>query len=157
MPFDLDAGFTASIVLLIAAAVDDSIIQGHVPWLEQTYAVLVEMSTRGNLIAKMVMSELEQLEALLNKLKSGTDTAGSAPDEPNSESLSELRGEVGSVLSGVLSESWVDGYEQSELNFSGDFMGLDFEMTADQLTNLANSLNVASATWPQPGLGQYNM
>lgn len=154
MPFDLDATFTSSVVLLIAAAVDSSMIQGHIPWLEQTYAVLVEMGTRGNLIAKMVMSELEQLEALLAQLGPGTDGATLASTEFGSETPSELPRNADPHLGGILSsESWEDGQDHMELDFSGDFVGLDFGMTTEQLTNLANSLDVASATWPGPGQG----
>ncbi|KAI1610690.1 hypothetical protein EDD36DRAFT_489966 [Exophiala viscosa] len=71
LPFDLDATFTSSIALLMAARVDPSLSKDRLHWSQRSSEVLDEMISRGNLVAKLIKLELQQLEAILNRLPPG--------------------------------------------------------------------------------------
>ncbi|KAL4948001.1 hypothetical protein BDW69DRAFT_102889 [Aspergillus filifer] len=68
LPFDLESTFVSSVVLLMAPAVDCTLLESRSPWLQKSYMILDDMINRGNLIAKFRKSELEQLSGLLYQL-----------------------------------------------------------------------------------------
>ncbi|KAL2834277.1 hypothetical protein BDW59DRAFT_156217 [Aspergillus cavernicola] len=68
LPFDLEATFVSSVVLLLAPAIDSVLLESRRPWLQKSYVILEDMISRGNLIADFRKSELEQLSGLLYQL-----------------------------------------------------------------------------------------
>ncbi|KAF4977143.1 hypothetical protein FZEAL_6286 [Fusarium zealandicum] len=144
--FDLDATFTSTIVLLMAAAIDSSLLQDHSPWSQRAYAIFDEMYSRGNLVADLIASELKQLEGLLSKF---------LVKDNSSPAHNRHTPGVGSVDDMDTSTIEVAGYAQPfELETSEDFgLGLNYELSAEQLMNMANSLDIDSLTWPWPEEG----
>lgn len=140
LPFDLDATFSSSIAILMAATIEPSLLPDYATWLHRAYSVLEAMSTRGKAIADMHCKELRQLECLLSRFSS-RDSHARAATPLDVQGMAEevmcqdLEGNVlafTSLAGG--GEGWV-----------GDF-GHDFELGAEQLLDLANSLDFSSLT-----------
>ncbi|RGP59949.1 hypothetical protein FLONG3_11042 [Fusarium longipes] len=144
--FDHDATFTATIALLMAAAIDPSLLPDHTPWTQRAYAIFDEMSTRGNPVANMVASELQQLEGLLkeflvsNEPRSFVATQGI--DNPQDGPVDDINTAAATIT----------GYTETFNIDSGDEfgLGLNYELSAEQLLNVANSLDIDSLAWPWP-------
>ncbi|KAF4337853.1 proline utilization trans-activator [Fusarium beomiforme] len=144
--FDQDAAFTATIALLMAAAIDSSLLPDHTPWTHRAYALFDEMNSRGNLVANMVASELKQLEDLLKGFLVNNDSrpvvAAQVPDTPRQGFMNDIDNTAASVT---------DYAEPFSLESEDDFgLGLNYELSAEQLLNIANSLDIDSLTWPWP-------
>ncbi|KAF4445876.1 hypothetical protein F53441_10402 [Fusarium austroafricanum] len=143
--FDQDANFTATIALLMAAAIDSSLLPDHTPWTQRAYAIFDEMTSRGNLVANMVASELKQLEGLLkdflvNDSRPLITTQGA--NTPRQDTLHEIDTTTASIT---------EYNEPFGLESEDDFgLGLNYELSAEQLLNIANSLDIDSLTWPWP-------
>ncbi|KAB8271072.1 hypothetical protein BDV30DRAFT_214148 [Aspergillus minisclerotigenes] len=80
LPFDLEATYTAAVVLVTAPAADASLLDDWTSWFHTSVTVLDEMISRGNLIAGFRKSELQQLAGMLSHLADdgvihGTDLA----------------------------------------------------------------------------------
>lgn len=61
----------STVPLLLAAAIEPSILRDHSPWSRRAYAILEYMSVRGNISAGLVQKQLGQLDDELAQLKSG--------------------------------------------------------------------------------------
>ncbi|KAH7247778.1 hypothetical protein B0J15DRAFT_514539 [Fusarium solani] len=132
LPFDLDAAFTSTISIVMAATIDASLVTDYNHWIQKAYAVLDEMSSRGNTVALHIGSELRQLEDTLEHLRikegrltmsfavGGLDTTQDAADI----SMPPPEGASGT---GFL--------EESPMNFG---------LSPGQLLELANSLDIDS-------------
>ncbi|RJE21008.1 hypothetical protein PHISCL_06654 [Aspergillus sclerotialis] len=64
----MDAAFISTIPILMVAAIGPSLLQRHSPWSQRAYAILDEMSIRGNPSARLIRSELKQLDGELAQL-----------------------------------------------------------------------------------------
>ncbi|KAM0218684.1 hypothetical protein ACHAQD_006810 [Fusarium lateritium] len=144
--FDQDATLTATIALLMAAAIDSSLLPDHTPWTQRAYAILDEMGSRGNLVATMVASELKQLEGLLRGFLVNNDARSLVPTQENNTPR-ELLAEDTELITEPIT-----GYAEPFNPDSGDEfgLGLNYELSAEQLLNIANSLDIDSLTWPWP-------
>lgn len=112
-------------------------------WTKCGYAVLEEMSSRGSAIAKMYCEELKQLDDLLDQLPSKYDMEPAvAPvmreclDTPTVEKTMDegAAADVFAYPSHTTSDSWMEDF------------AADFELSAEQLICLADSLNVVGLT-----------
>ncbi|KAK2689578.1 hypothetical protein QWA68_012050 [Fusarium oxysporum] len=144
--FDQDAAFTATIALLMAAAIDSSLLPDHTPWTQRAYGLFDEMNSRGNLVANMVAAELKQLEDLLKGFLTSNDSrpvvATQRSNTPRQGFMNDIDNSTGSVT---------DYTEPFSLESDDDFgLGLNYELSAEQLLNIANSLDIDSLTWPWP-------
>ncbi|GAB7322109.1 hypothetical protein MBLNU13_g03137t2 [Cladosporium sp. NU13] len=94
VPFDLESTWSASVVILVAHAVDPSLLRNVDELRQIAFAILSEMVARGNRVAAFYKEELELLEHHLRELASGAvnlgyDAAGAGPaSNSNSESTS---------------------------------------------------------------------
>ncbi|KIL89945.1 proline utilization trans-activator [Fusarium avenaceum] len=144
--FDQDATLTATIVLLMASAIDSSLLPDHTPWTQRAYAILDEMGSRGNLVAPMVASELKQLEGLLRGFLVNNEARSLIATQENSTPREVLVEDMEPVTEPIT------GYaEPFNLESEDEFgLGLNYELSAEQLLNIANSLDIDSLTWPWP-------
>ncbi|KAF9884749.1 hypothetical protein FE257_001311 [Aspergillus nanangensis] len=148
LPFDIDAAFTATISLLIAAAIDPSLLHDHCPWSQRAYTILDDMTSRGNMYAKYILSELKQLDGQLAQL-SMQDNMAMAPNHLTSASGpgNEPASMMPSLASGYTTKSL-------EIDFSESF-GEHYELSPGQLLDLANSLDLNSLSWPLPSMEDF--
>lgn len=65
LPFDLDSAFSASFVLLLATGIHPRLVpdRSHI---DTIYQILDSMSMKGNLLASLRRSEIEELRAMLD-------------------------------------------------------------------------------------------
>ncbi|KAF5001028.1 hypothetical protein FGRMN_1313 [Fusarium graminum] len=143
--FDQDAAFTATIALLMAAAIDSSLLPDHTPWTQRAYALFDEMNSRGNLVANMVASELKQLEGLLREFLVNSDSRSLVPTQETNTPRERLADDMETATEeSVYAEPF-------NLDPGDEFgLGLNYELSAEQLLNIANSLDIDSLTWPWP-------
>ncbi|KAL8830593.1 MAG: hypothetical protein Q9191_001346 [Dirinaria sp. TL-2023a] len=119
--------------------VDDTLLRKHGSWLQKTHAILDEMVSRGNLVARLRKAELEKLEETLTRLHTTGTTSiithssvmQTFDQDPASE---ESVRDVGSSHSQMQYEPLHDW--NSEEGLSGD-----------QLIAVADSLDFASLDW----------
>ncbi|QPC62560.1 hypothetical protein HYE67_004791 [Fusarium culmorum] len=144
--FDHDATFTATIALLMAAAIDSSLLPDHSPWTQRAYAIFDEMGSRGNPVANMVASELQQLEGLLQEFLVHNDSRTLVAAQSHGTPREGLADDIDTTA------ATISGYNDPfNLDSGDDFgLGLSYELSAEQLLNVANSLDIDSLTWPWP-------
>ncbi|KAI8715954.1 Fungal-trans domain-containing protein [Fusarium sp. LHS14.1] len=134
LPFDLDAAFSSTIAIIMAATIDASLVADYSHWIQRAYAVLDEISSRGNTVALLIGSELRQLEDTLEhlRMKEGWITMSLA-------------------VSGHPLDATQDGADISmpppEVPLGTGFLGespMNFGLSPGQLLELANSLDIDS-------------
>ncbi|CAG8232481.1 unnamed protein product [Penicillium salamii] len=141
LPFDMDATSTSTTSLLVAAAIDPSLLRDHSPWSQRADKILDQMVLRGNHAAKLVQSELKQLDGELAQLamKGGVEAVLSREPYPQSTGLGQF----------VEAVPLVAGSEQSPLDVELDeSFGQHYELSPNQMMDLANSLDLNSLSWP---------
>ncbi|RSL54606.1 hypothetical protein CEP54_009772 [Fusarium duplospermum] len=138
LPFDLDAAFTSTIAIIMAATIDTSLVTDYNHWIQKSYAVLDEISSRGNTVALHIGSELRQLEDTLDHLRmregwltmsfaAGGNPLGTTQDGTDIH----MPPPEGALGTGFLGES-----------------PMNFGLSPGQLLELANSLDIDSFLVP---------
>ncbi|ETI21010.1 hypothetical protein G647_07353 [Cladophialophora carrionii CBS 160.54] len=157
LPFDLDAAFTSGIALLMAAKVNSSLVKDPAPWLQRSYSVFQEMIYRGNMVAQMTKSELEQLEGILNRVSpTGEDQTAGRVRRYSGPRVSLARHDERELrFSGAPShfstlpppppymppsEAMSDGFVMDELQWQDG-------LSAEQLVNFAESMDLSALDW----------
>ncbi|KAL1846922.1 hypothetical protein Plec18170_008890 [Paecilomyces lecythidis] len=149
LPFDMDAAFTSTISLLMAAAIDISVLQDHSPWSQRAYVIFDDMAVHGNLSARLVKSELKQLDDELAQLLMKGNAAMSLSTSTlcRPEHGSDFVDVINPVASGVYNYSLEPSITES--------LGQHYELSPDQLMDLANSLDLNSLAWPLPSMDDF--
>ena len=138
MPFDLDAASMSTISLLLAAAIDPSLVQDHSPWTRLAYSILDYMSARGNTCARLLLLESKQLDNELAQLASETYlTSADLPAGPRDMNS------LGAIL-----PSFGPGGPNNSTELGLTDIGQHYELSSNQLMDLANSIDLDSLTWP---------
>lgn len=134
LPFDLDAAFSSTIAIIMAATIDASLVTDYHHWTQKAYAVLDEISSRGNTVAMHIGSELRQLEDTLEhlRMKEGWMTmslavSGNPLDTTQDGADISMPPPEGPLATGFLGES-----------------PMNFGLSPGQLLELANSLDIDS-------------
>ena len=143
----MDAAFTSTIPLLMAATIDSSLLQDHSPWSQRAYTILDDMSLRGNLSARLIRSELKQLDDELAQVLTKDNMAMALSTNTlcrPGRSSENVLGIFPSAISGLHSPSLEPGVAES--------FGQPYELSSEQLMELANSLDLNSLTWPMPSM-----
>ncbi|RTE84535.1 hypothetical protein BHE90_000916 [Fusarium euwallaceae] len=138
LPFDLDAAFTSTIAIIMAATIDASLVTDYNHWIQKSYAVLDEISSRGNTVALHIGSELRQLEDTLDhlRMREGWLTmsfavGGNSLDTTQDGTEIPMPPPEGALGTGFLGES-----------------PMNFGLSPGQLLELANSLDIDSFLVP---------
>lgn len=116
----------------MAATIDASLVTDYNHWIQKAYAVLDEISSRGNKVASHIGSELRQLEDTLEhlRMKEGwlaMSFSASGLDTTQDEADISMPPPEGASGTGFL--------EESPMNFG---------LSPGQLLELANSLDIDS-------------
>ena len=141
----MDAVFMSTVPLLLAAAIEPSILRDHSPWSRRAYAILEYMSVRGNISAGLIQKQLRQLDDELAQLKVGPNLTTLLPQSLACEPHRSRHNGVN--IPAALQE---DNDPFMALGLTG--FGQHYELCSDQLMDLANSLDLDSLTWPLPRL-----
>ena len=131
----------------MTAAIDSSLLQDHSPWSQRAYTILDDMRIRGNLSARLIQSELKQLDddlaQVLTKGNMAMTLSTNTLCRPGRSSESVL-GIFPPAVSNLHSPSLEPGVAES--------FGQNYELSSEQLMELANSLDLNSLTWPMPSM-----
>jgi hypothetical protein len=142
IPFDLEALWSAVLVLLIVRIVDPSICATEDSPLLVAHAILVDMEVKGNMLAACRESELEHLDATLQQLATTqleTPTSDPAPREVD-DSLCAPN------VSISLGEKHSIDLVASELSTSATW-NIDEVFDSQQLEAVANALDLDGMNW----------
>ncbi|KAB8259049.1 hypothetical protein BDV32DRAFT_150761 [Aspergillus pseudonomiae] len=133
LPFDLEATYTAAVVLVTAPAADASLLDDWTPWFHTSVTVLDEMISRGNLIAGFRKSELQQLAGMLSQLATDGDL--------HSTELAR-KGQLDRIISRLPSPSTPDRvFGISEIT------NLNPGLTTDEIMAVAESIDTGDVDW----------
>lgn len=126
----------------MAAAIDPSLLIDHSPWSQRAYTILDDMSTRGSRSARLIQSELKQLDDELSQLLAKDGAPMAVPT--GTLSTPQAGGGADSVESVPIAAPV--SYLAPDISESGQH----YELSPEQLMDLANSLDLNSFTWPFP-------
>ncbi|KAF7198465.1 putative transcriptional regulatory protein [Pseudocercospora fuligena] len=90
LPFDREATFSSAVILLVAAAVDPSLLRNRDSRFDTALLLLQEMANHGNLIADYHRDELEQLDCYIQRFQASQASAANAEPASHSVSPSDL-------------------------------------------------------------------
>lgn len=145
VPFDLESTWSASVVILVAHAVDPSLLRNVDELRQIAFAILSEMVARGNRVAAFYKEELELLEHHLRELASsgaanlGHDYGGAAAGAgPASASNSESTSAAGNFDS--------TGFSTGQPGLQEWYFD-DGVIDGEQLMRAAESLDVGAFQW----------
>lgn len=139
VPFDLEATWSAAVVIQVAHAVDPSLLRNFDELRQIAYAVLSEMVARGNRVASFYKEELELLEHHLRELASAATNANQDPGAAGTGPLSNSNSDAtGTFDSSVFSAG---GQSLQEWYFD------DGMIDGEQLMRAADSLNLDAFQW----------
>ncbi|PIG80462.1 Zn(II)2Cys6 transcription factor [Aspergillus arachidicola] len=133
LPFDLEATYTAAVVLVIAPAADASLLDDWTPWFHTSVTVLDEMISRGNLIAGFRKSELQQLAGMLSHL---------ADDEVIHSTDLARKGQLDRIISRLPSPSTPD-----RVFGISDIPNLHPGLTTAEIMAVAESIDTGDVDW----------
>ncbi|KAJ4410388.1 hypothetical protein N0V91_001872 [Didymella pomorum] len=153
LPWDLDALFVSTMVLIVTRFVDSTLLDERTLWLEQAFTLMDTMVAGGNRIADYRMRELRRLDEMLAEYAAiqerpplvGTlnqqqltqlntniiQTAAGAPNDPSHPNPVFASPDGGPLYSG----------------FSDEGSGFGDDLTAEQILAVAESMDIEGTDW----------
>jgi hypothetical protein len=130
----------------MAASVDPSLVKDPAPWL----------ISRGNMVARLTKSELEQLKGNLTRLPSGGDGITApvtrAANARSSLAAPEMSSQtIGNHLPVEPGPAPYIDPQTSSTDFSIDDFNWQDGLTAEQLMNFADSMDLSALDWLSTG------
>lgn len=144
--FDLEALSISTTNILLAPAVAAAMASNQDIMLQKAYSVFDELVTSGNRIAKLMRSELQQLDQLLSAVSQNDRPTSGDKDDPQAQIHSEASA-VHNVLQPV-DPALAQGELVEPLPgvvFGGE--GFGGILSSDQIMDLANAINMDHAEW----------
>ncbi|KAE8376622.1 hypothetical protein BDV26DRAFT_293960 [Aspergillus bertholletiae] len=135
LPFDLEATYTAAVVLAAAPAADTSLLDDWIPWFHTSVTVLDEMISCGNLIAGFRKSELQQLAGMLSQL---------AADGVIDSTELARKGQLDRIISRLPSPSTPD---PSRVFGISDIPNVHPGLTTAEIMAVAESIDTGDVDW----------
>lgn len=144
--FDLEALSISTTNILLAPAVATGLASNQILMLQKAFSVFDELVTSGNRIAKLMRSELQQLDQLLSAVSQNDRPTAGDKDDPQAQNYPDAsavhttlqpvdpaltQGELVEPLPGVV--------------FGGE--GFGGILSSDQIMDLANAINMDHAEW----------
>ncbi|KAM3070533.1 hypothetical protein ACMFMF_007988 [Clarireedia jacksonii] len=146
LPFDLDAAFSAIIIVVLTPAVDPSLLENPQHGLQIGYTILDEMAFRGNAIAATRKMELRLLEDLLNRIHKQPVSASEILNTTENTQTEASQSQIPSTGVHVNDppQSTVDVFTDPEI-LANDYWSR--ELNSEQLLSLAESLDMDGIDW----------
>lgn len=147
LPFDLDATFTATILLLMAPAADTSLTETDDEWWSTAQTVLSEMISRGNLVARYSKTELEQLNDILSQLPPAVPVRSKSKHARRSGKTTHRREQSGTGYSYETPAASTSDISSLEVPTSAESFHWQDGLTAENLTTVAETLDLDGLDW----------
>lgn len=144
----------------MAATIEPTLVKDPKLWLQRSYAACDEMISRGNLVAKQIKSELQQLEDILARFS--PDGNGKTVNIARQSGLgtSELQQErtVPSTsleshrtISSAVFPPNMPSFEPLQEDFTMEDLNWQDGMSAEQLMSFAESMDLSALDWLSVG------
>ncbi|KAI8934829.1 hypothetical protein NX059_008510 [Plenodomus lindquistii] len=149
LPWDLDALFVSTMVLILTRVVDSSLMDGQSLWLDKAYALLDTIISNGNRIASFRVMELRKLEAMLTEVPanrhalSTTSPIVGGPMQATDPRLSLPEGYHSTA--GLLHSD--DTLPAPYTGTSDEGSGFGDDLTAAQILAVAESMDIEDTDW----------
>lgn len=144
--FDLEALSISTTNILLAPAIATVSAPNQNLMLQKAYSVFDELVANGNRIAKLMRSELQQLDQLLSDVSQDNRPISSDkvdPQPPSCAEASAMHTAMPPVDPALAQGELVDPLPGGV--FGGD--GFGGILSADQIMDLANAINMDHAEW----------
>ena len=144
---------------MTAQSVDSSLVKDHSPWTQRALTVLDEMISRGNLVAKLIKTELEQLQNILGSLPPkavvhANTVARSSHTRGHDERQSRRFGTRAPSPALLPPPSYMDSTQAMQNEFPLDELNWHDGFTAEELVNFADSMDLEALDWLSAEAGQ---
>lgn len=152
LPWDLDALFVSTMVLIITRFVDQSLLDDRTPWLEKAFVLMEIMISSGNRIADYRMRELRRLDEMLTEYATVQErhmsidpliqqpSQISTNTQPTIAHISEDRTSTKSIFASPEGGPLYSG-------FSDEGSGFGDDLTAEQILAVAESMDIEGTDW----------
>ncbi len=144
---------------MTAQSVDSSLVKDHSPWTQRALTVLDEMISRGNLVAKLIKTELERLQDILNSLPpkavvhAGNVTRSSHVRGHDGQQSRRLGTRAASPAL-LPPPSYLDSTQAMQNEFPLEELIWHDGFTAEELVNFADSMDLEALDWLSAEGGQ---
>ncbi|KAI3400726.1 hypothetical protein diail_1935 [Diaporthe ilicicola] len=147
LPFVLDQLSAATINVLVATALEYSLIDNGSRWIMSAYAVFDDLITSGNQVAVLRKGELDHLRRMLEEL----NTVSQAPWQPSHTSRQQSPVEDHSTDTTIIVSQPPDFESACQPNFEVD---PGEPLTTADIMGLANSIDDIDIDWISQTIGQ---
>ncbi|UPX16174.1 uncharacterized protein EKO05_0006590 [Ascochyta rabiei] len=153
LPWDLDALFVSTMVLIVTRFVDPSLLDDRTLWLDTAFSLMETMIAGGNRIADYRMHELRRLEEMLVEYAAMQERPPTM-EAFNQQQLAQLNTNMNQTGSGIRDESSSakqmfaspDGGPLYS-GFSDEGSGFGDDLTAEQILAVAESMDIEGTDW----------
>lgn len=153
LPWDLDALFVSTMVLIVTRFVDSTLLDDRKLWLEKAFALMDTMIAGGNRIADYRMRELRRLDEMLAEYAAVMDRPPLI-EALNRQELTKLNTNIIETAAGVPNDSSnanpmfasPDGGPLYS-GFSDESSGFGDDLTAEQILAVAESMDIGGTDW----------
>lgn len=151
MPFSLDQLSAATINVLVATALDHSLIDNASRWIMASYSVFDDMISSGNQVAVLRKGELDHLRRMLEEL----NTVSQATWQPGHTPPQQSGDQEQSPLEGPMTDSTIFVSRASDFDPSCSNLEIDPSepLTTTDLMDLANSIDDIDIEWISQTIG----
>ncbi|KAH8730554.1 fungal-specific transcription factor domain-containing protein [Phaeosphaeriaceae sp. PMI808] len=151
LPWDLDALFVSTMVLILARFVDATLLENQATWIDKAYAFLESIVSSGNRIAAFRVVELRKLDEmlgdyLLNQQRpspSSTVHDNGIGTQPTNSSFSFLEGYHSAASLMPHDDAILPPYT----GLSDESSGFGDDLTTEQILAVTESMDLESTDW----------
>ncbi|KAI4625544.1 hypothetical protein J4E80_002676 [Alternaria sp. BMP 0032] len=149
LPWDLDALFVSTMVLILTRFIDPSLMDDHKPYLGKAYSFFNTIMSSGNRIAGFRNVELRKLDEMLADYTENRERPLMSPNtiglEPNIQRPLSFPPDYQSVAGLPNSQDTVRPSSYTGISDEGSGFGDD--LTAEQILAVAESMDVEGTDW----------
>lgn len=153
LPWDLDALFVSTTVLIVTRFVDSTLLDDRTLWLEKAFTLMETMVAGGNRIADYRMRELRRLDEMLTEY-AAVQERPPLMEALDQQQLTQLNNNIMQTAAGVPNDpsnanpmfASPDGGPLYS-GFSDEGSGFGDDLTAEQILAVAESMDIEGTDW----------
>ncbi|KAF1929423.1 uncharacterized protein M421DRAFT_61128 [Didymella exigua CBS 183.55] len=153
LPWDLDALFVSTMVLILTRFVDSTLLDDRTLWLEKALALMETIVVGGNRIADYRMRELRRLDEMLAEYAAMQErprlTEALNDQQITQSDTNTIQIAAGVPESSLSSKPTFTSPEDDPLysGFSDEGSGFGDDLTAEQILAVAESMDIEGTDW----------
>jgi proline utilization trans-activator len=148
LPWDLDALFVSTMVLILTRFVDSSLMGSQTSHLDKAYSFFETMVSNGNRIAQFRHAELRKLDDMLSEYSDNRERPSTSPNtiDPGPNIQRPFSFPPGYQSTTALLNSQ-DTVPSSYTGISDEGSGFGDDLTAEQILAVAESMDMEGTDW----------